>query len=121
MENKQTYTTQVYGELLEIGTSEFSVDINCPFIPDTIKFSNLKTNCFPPAGTEIDDNIYILSSNLIQSLDNRIGSFCALMSIMLEPVSFQNNRSVNGSYKFTIDEEIDQITALTFTMTFIKN
>jgi hypothetical protein len=125
METKtKVYTSQLYAEILDAGTTSFEIDINCPFTPTEIKISNLASDAFPPTTTPVtpkDDNVYVLSSDLIQSLDGRIGAFSSVMAIMTEPAYFQNSRPVSGTYKFTLDDELDQLTILTFTMTFIRN
>ena len=123
MESK-TYTSQVFVEIFPAGTLSFEVDINCPFIPTDIKISNLRAYAYPPITTPVtppDDNIYSLSSDLVQSLDGRIGCFSAVASIMDEPLYFQNSRPVNGTYRFTLDGDLEMETTITFTMTFIKN
>ena len=117
----KVYTSQLFAEVLDAGTSSFEIDINCPFTPTEIKISNLVSNSYPTAPTPKDDNMYVLSSDLIQSLDGRIGGFSSTMTIMTEPIYFQNSRPVSGTYKFTLDDELDQLTVLTFTMTFLKN
>ena len=80
------------------------------------------SDSFPPITDPVtpkDDNVYVLSSDLIQSLDGRIGAFSSGLS-MSEPAYFQNSRAVNGRYRFTLDDELDMLSVITFTMTFIK-
>jgi hypothetical protein len=123
MDATTTYTSQVYAEVLTAGTREFEVTINCPFTPTEIKFSNLASDSFPPITDPVtpkDDSVYVLSSDLIQSLDGRIGAFSSTGVSMSEPAYFQNSRAVNGTYKFTLDEDLDMLAVITFTMTFIK-
>ena len=120
----KTYTSQLFAEILDAGTSSFEVDIHCPFTPTEIKISNLASDSFPPTTTPAtpkDDNVYVLSSDLIQSLDGKIGAFSSTLSIMTEPAYFQNSRPVSGTYKFNLDDGLGELTILTFTMTFIKN
>ena len=123
MESK-TYTSQVFADIFDAGVTSFEVDINCPFIPTAIKISNLKSESYPPITnpvTPTDDHVYQLTSDLIKSLDGRIGAFSSVFSIMDEPLYFQNSRPINGTYKFNLDGDLDMLTVITFTMTFIKN
>ena len=123
MDATTTYTSQLYAEVLLAGTSSFEVEINVPFTPTEIKFSNLASDSFPPITDPVtpkDDNVYVLSSDLIQSLDGRIGAFSSTGVSMSEPAYFQNSRAINGRYKFTLDDELDMLSVIVFTMTFIK-
>ena len=120
----KTYTSQLFAEILDAGTTSFEVDIHCPFTPTEIKISNLASDSFPPVTTpptSKDDNVYVLSSDLIQSLDGKIGAFSSTLTIMTEPAYFQNSRPVSGTYKFTLDDGLDMLSIVTFTMLFSRN
>ena len=118
MEGKITYTTQVYTGIFPVGTQDFDVDIYCPFTPDIITFSNLVSTI--PA-TSVDNDLYVLSSNLISSMDNVVGVFQPNNNIMSTEISFQNSRTISGKFKFTLDLPIAIVnTQLTFVMTFTK-
>lgn len=118
MEGKITYTTQIFTGIFAVGTQDFDVDIYCPFTPDVITFSNLTATI--PAGDN-DNDLYVLSSNLISSMDNVVGVFQPNNNIMSTEISFQNSRTISGKFKFTLDLPIAIAnTQLTFVMTFTK-
>ena len=114
------YTTKVIAEVLAVGATEFDIDIYCPFQPDIITFSNLTATI--EIGGAADDNVYVLSSNLISSIDNAVGVFQPNNNIMSTEISFRNNRAISGRFKFTLDVPIAIAnTILVFTMAFSKN
>jgi hypothetical protein len=118
MDGRLTYTTQVFTQTLASDTKQFYIDIYCPFIPETINFSNLVSTI--PA-LSVDDNVYVLSSNLVSSLDNVIGIFQPNNNTMSTDISFQNTKPVSGRFTFTLDEPIlNGDTVLSFTMKFMK-
>ena len=118
MERKVTYTTQVFSGIFALGTQQFDVDIYCPFTPDEITFSNL-TATIPEGDT--DNDLYLLSSNLISSMDNVIGVIQPNNNIMSTEISFQNSKTISGkfNFKFDLPLAVDN-TQLTFVMKFLK-
>lgn len=118
MEGKVTYTSQVYANIFIAGERVFTVDIYCPFVPDEINISNLVSSI--PTG-DTDDNMYVLSSDLVSSMDNVIGIFQPNNNIMSTDISFQNTKTISGKFNFRLDTPIvNDDTKLTFTMKFIK-
>ena len=117
MDGRLTYTTQVFVQTLDSDEKEFDIDIYCPFVPETINFSNLISTI---PDTKVDDTVYILSSNLISSLDNVIGIFQPNNNTMSTDISFQNTKPVSGRFTFTLDVPTLHNTVLSFTMKFSK-
>lgn len=118
MERKVTYTTQVFAQYFVADEQTFTVDIYCPFTPDEITFSNLTATI--PVG-DTDDNLYLLSSDLVSSIDNVIGVFQPNNNIMSTEITFQNKKTISGKFNFKFDAPItNDGTILTFTMKFLK-
>ena len=118
MEGKTTYTTQVFAEVLLATEREFTADIYCPFTPDEINFSNLA--CTMDVG-DTDNSMYLLSSDLVSSMDNVIAAFQPNRNIMTTDISFQNKKTISGKFNFRLDVPIvNDGTLLTFTIKFIK-
>lgn len=118
MEGKVIYTSQVIKSTLAAGDQEFTVDIYCPFVPDEINFSNLVSSV---SSADTDDNMYVLSSDLVSSIDNVIGVFQPDNNIMSTGINFQNNKTISGKFNFRLDIPIvNDDTLLTFVIKFIK-
>ena len=119
MENKKQFTTKVVVAVLDAGETEFVENLICPFIPDTIMISNLFSST--SAGL-VDDDMYKINTDLIQSMDNILCGFQPNRNTMSDNIKFQNEREVRGEYKFTLDIPMEHDgTNLTFTLTFSKN
>ena len=119
MDNKKQFTTQVIVAVLDDGDNEFKRNLICPFIPDTIMISNLFSST--SLGL-VDDDMYKINTDLIQSMDNILCCFQPNRNTMSDNTKFQNDREVRGEYKFTTDIPIEHDgTNLTFTLTFSKN
>ena len=74
----------------------FYETINVPFTPTHITFSNIYYDA-----TNNDDVMFVLSSTLIKSLDNRIGVVMDKLSLD-QPITFMNSSPISGQYQFNI-------------------
>ena len=91
--------------------------LNVPFTPTHITFSNIYYDA-----TNDDDVMYVLSTNLIRSLDNRIGVVMDKLSLD-QPITFTNNSPIDGQYQFNITSPAYgglHAGDFAFTITFIK-
>lgn len=80
----------------------FSVDVRCPFTPKTVTVSNISyTFNMNPTGSEA--GISLLSSNMVNTIDNSIGIFYDNMAVS-NPITFKCNGPVNGQIEFTYSE-----------------
>ena len=96
------------------GERSFTRNIHVPFTPTHIKFSNMYFT--DPAN---NDYFYAITSDLISSIDGRIGIANNFFQPS-EPLVFTNDKPINGTYTFNTDAGME-LGFLTFTITFIKN
>lgn len=94
--------------------TSFSETLDVPFTPTHIKISNIYYEADPN-----DAHVYILSSNLINSLDNRLGVIVDGLTSS-EPIVFTNDKPVSGSYDFNINNGGLRAGSLSMTVTFYR-
>ena len=100
MEKKST-TVIILQSLVGQG-GRFSVDIRCPFTPRTVTVSNISyTFNINPAGSE--SKISTLSSNMVSTIDGRIGFFYDNMAVS-NPITYKCSGPVSGQVEFTYSE-----------------
>jgi hypothetical protein len=91
-----------------------SLTIDVPFKPDVIKVSNI---------IHIDPNnlyeVYLLSSDLISTLDNVLSPLTSNL-FNSEPTVFTNDKTIRGNYNFYFDTPLPE-GVFTMTLTFIQN
>jgi hypothetical protein len=97
------------------GERGFTRNIYVPFTPTHIKISNMYFR--DPAD---NDYFYAITSDLISSIDGRIGIVNNQRQLMEDSLVFTNDKPINGTYTFNADAEME-LGFLTFTITFIKN
>jgi hypothetical protein len=112
----QQITHKVISQVV-VGTdrlTSFSETLDVPFMPTHIKISNIYYEADPN-----DSQVYILSSNLINSLDNRLGVIVDGLNSS-EPIIFTNDKPVSGSYDFNVNNGGLRAGSLSMTVTFMR-
>ena len=116
MESKQITSLIITKNIAATETLvSFQETINVPFTPDKIIVSNI----YYEAVNE-ESILYKIRSNLITSLDSVIGITADKVQ-MVHAMTFNNDRTISGSYNFDVTSLGFEEGIFTMTLTFIKN